>query len=150
MENILITLGEELTPIILNFVVVLVTLLFGYLGKKAGKLFDNLSERERVKTVIDLGHKHKEIVQSAVEFAEQVGKQLKLHGEEKFNLAKETAIASAQKEGIDISTADIDMLIESAVNAFNGGFSAIRTQEITTDELYIGEAKKEQEDVVEG
>jgi len=140
MDEFLTSLGAELTPYIINFIVVLVGILFTYLGKKAGKLFDELADNKRVKTVVELGHKHKEIVQSAVEFAEQVGKKLQIHGEEKFELAKKTAIESARKEGIDLSTADLDMLIESAVNSFNKGFKDIKAQKVTTAELRVEEA----------
>ena len=59
----------------------------------------------------------KEIVKATVEYVEQVFKEI--HGEEKLNKAKEKALDWLKEKGIKISDAELEILIESAVNGFN-------------------------------
>lgn len=59
----------------------------------------------------------KEIVKSTVEYVEQVSTTLK--SEEKFAQAKAKAVEWLNSKGISISDTEIEILIESAVNALN-------------------------------
>ena len=138
MEEMLSMLGEGLTPIIVNFVIILAGLLFSYLGKKAGEWFDALSKREKVKTMKDLADRNQELASLAVQFAEQVGKNLNLHGKEKYELAKEKLIDSANKEGLNIDNADINLLIESSLASFNNAFADAR-KPVDSDEPELKE-----------
>ena len=63
----------------------------------------------------------KEIVKATVEYVEQINKTLEIKktSEEKFNQAKEKAIEWLSEKGINISDTEIEILIESCVNAFN-------------------------------
>lgn len=60
------------------------------------------------------------VVKNTVQYVEQVFGTLK--GAEKLEKAKETAIDWLQEKGIDISDAELTILIESSVKALKGGF----------------------------
>lgn len=59
----------------------------------------------------------KEIVKDTVNYVEQVFKDI--HGKEKLEKAKEKALEWLNEKGIKISGTELEILIESAVNAFN-------------------------------
>lgn len=60
----------------------------------------------------------KEIVKDTVNYVEQVFKDI--HGEEKLEMAKTKAIEWLNEKSIKISTTELEILIESAVNALKG------------------------------
>ena len=69
---------------------------------------------------IDIKNEHiKAIVEDAVNFAEQVGKELNIHGTEKFKKAEEKVVSVLAAKGIKLTTDEIEMLIKSAVKAMN-------------------------------
>ncbi len=60
----------------------------------------------------------KEIVKDTVNYVEQVFKDI--HGEEKLEMAKRKSIEWLNEKGIKISETELEILIESAVNALKG------------------------------
>lgn len=77
----------------------------------------------RLKTVYEahINTKEKEaIVKHTVQYVEQVFGALQ--GAEKLEKAKETSLEWLNSKGIDISDAELTVLIESAVAALKGGF----------------------------
>lgn len=122
MDNFVEALVNGVTPLAVQLVVILVGLVFGYIGKEAGKFFNKLSKREDVKLAKEVLNRNRELVQDAVEFVEQEAKRLDLHGFEKFELAKQTVVEHAREAGVNISEQDINVLIEKAVLSINQGF----------------------------
>lgn len=61
----------------------------------------------------------KEIVKATVEYVEQISKSISISSENKFNKAKEKALEWLNEKGIKISDTELEILIESAVQAFN-------------------------------
>jgi hypothetical protein len=61
------------------------------------------------------------VVKNAVKFVEQVYKDL--HGEEKLNVALESATNMLNEKGITVSELEMRVLIESAVAEFNNAFT---------------------------
>lgn len=77
----------------------------------------------RVKTVYEkhINTKEKEaVIKNTVRYVEQVFNALK--GEEKLEKAKITALDWLQEKGIDISDAELSILIESSVKGLKDGF----------------------------
>ena len=63
----------------------------------------------------------KEIVNTCVRAVEQIYKEL--HGEEKLEKCIESSTEMLNEKGITITSIELRMLIESAVNEFNNGFN---------------------------
>ena len=61
------------------------------------------------------------VAKTAVQFVEQVYKDL--HGEEKLNEALAAASEMLAEKGITVSELELRVLIEAAVNEFNGAFN---------------------------
>lgn len=61
----------------------------------------------------------KEIVKATVEYVEQISKSVSISSENKFNKAKEKALEWLSEKGIKISDTELEVLIESAVQALN-------------------------------
>lgn len=70
----------------------------------------------------------KEIVKSTVEYVEQVCKSLEVKpkAQEKFLKAKTKAQEWLESKGIEISDTEIEILIESAVNALNSSKKEVK------------------------
>lgn len=92
----------------------LATLLAGWFAILGNKI--KIAYEEKVNTQIK-----KEVVQATVEYVEQVYKALK--GDEKLEKAAEKASFILNDKGINITGAELRMLIESAVYGLNQGFS---------------------------
>ncbi|MEG2351235.1 MAG: phage holin, LLH family [Bacilli bacterium] len=63
----------------------------------------------------------KEIVDLTVKYVEQVSKSAMLNSEEKLQKAKEKALEWLKERKLSISETELEILIESAVNALSGG-----------------------------
>lgn len=100
----------ELQP----YLVGILTVILGYAGNKLRLYFDAKIDTEKQGQI-------KDIVKGVVAFVEQVAKvDVKLKGEEKFNLAKEKAILLLNEKGLVISEVELDMMIESFVLGLKG------------------------------
>lgn len=100
----------EVTPYFIDFLAVCIGCLFAYLGTKAKTLYT-----ETVNTQVK-----KDVVNSTVQYIEQIYKDI--HGEEKLNKALEKAEELLTEKGIPVNKEELTVLIEAAVNSFNGGF----------------------------
>lgn len=88
----------------------IVSALFGYLGIVAKKLYEKyINTKEKQKVAEDV-----------VRFTEQVYKDL--HGEEKLEKALEAAAEILAEKGIQCSSLELRVLIESALASFNEAF----------------------------
>lgn len=143
MDNFVVTVGEQIAPLVIQFIVVIVGLVFTYLGTLLGRLFKGLNERAEGNIVGDILKRNEQIVKDAVAFVEQEAKKLDLHGHEKFNLAKKTAIEHAEKAGITIAESDIDLFIEKAVLSLNTGFNEGRLFEQGMEDMESSEGINE-------
>lgn len=84
----------------------------------------------RMKTVYEkyVNTKEKEaVIRNTVQYVEQVFSAL--NGAEKLEKAKITAIDWLQEKGIDISDAELTILIESSVKALKGSFYGSNNKE---------------------
>ena len=86
------------------------TALFGFIGAKLKKIFEN-REAESTK---------EKVVRTCVKAVEQLYRDL--DGPEKLKKAKENITAMLSSKGIDISEIEMDMLIEACVAEFNFSF----------------------------
>lgn len=108
---------EAIQPMIVNVIVTVVGIVASYVGLKVKSIYN-----EKVNT------KEKEtVVQHTVEYVEQVYKDV--HGEEKFNAAMDKVIELLEEKGIEFTKAELEVLIESAVNGFNKGFTELVVEE---------------------
>lgn len=97
----------EYLPKILEYAIIIIA---GILANKAKKLINT-----------DI---KKAIVRDTVKYVEQVFRDV--HGVEKFDAAKDKAVALLREKGIKISDEEIIVLIESAVSEMNKNDSAIK------------------------
>lgn len=105
MDTILNAIQSNLLEIINVILVGIVT----FIGTKIKKIYEEyINDKTK-----------KEIVKATVEYVEQVSSTLEKTSEEKFNQAKTKAIEWLNEKGINISDTELEILIESAVNAFN-------------------------------
>ena len=122
MENneILNQFMQILLPVLATFL----TGLFTYIGTKLKAAYENKVNTETAKTVVE----------NAVRFVEQV--YTDLHGKEKLEKATEQVSQILQSKGINITKAEINMLIESAVYGLNDGwFKEYTIDDTTIEEL---------------
>lgn len=101
---------ESLQIEIINFAIVLLTALLGFITKHLVSYLKN-------KGVIAKLESHKNITSIAVQAVEQGYKHL--HGKEKLNVAKIEIIKMAKSKGIKVTEKELDLLIESAVKEMN-------------------------------
>jgi len=111
MDTILAGIQNNILEII-NLILVGV---FTYLGTRIKKLYEKYVN-DKTK---------KEVVKATVEYVEQICSTLdvKKTSQEKFNQAKEKSIEWLNEKGIDISETELEILIESAVNALKASVS---------------------------
>jgi hypothetical protein len=102
MNEIFTEFLNQLVPVLLSLVLALVTAGAAFLGRKVSMFLDSKTKRA--------------VVESAVSMVEQIGKAL--GSEEKFDRAKAIVVAILNEKGIKISDAEVQMLIEEAVNTF--------------------------------
>ncbi|MBO5507435.1 MAG: hypothetical protein J6A00_06695 [Bacteroides sp.] len=95
-----------------NILCSIITALVGYIGIEIKRIY--------VKYIND--ETKKSVVRTCVKAVEQLYKDL--HGEEKLNKCIESVSAMLCDKGIAITDIEVRMLIESAVNEFNNGFTS--------------------------
>lgn len=120
MENneILNQFIQILLPILATFL----TGLFTYIGNRLKKVYEEKVNNETAKAVVE----------DAVRFVEQV--YTDLNGKEKLQKATEQVSEVLQSKGIKITSAEINMLIESAVYGLNEGwFDKKENQQLLKD-----------------
>ncbi len=96
--------------IILPILATALTTVLSYVGVRLKMIYE-----KRVNT-----REKEAVVKNTVQFIEQVYGALK--GAEKLEKAKATALDWLNEKGIEISDAELTILIESAVKALKGGF----------------------------
>ena len=101
---------EAIQPAFMSLLGTVVTCLFGYIGLKAKQVYTKYVDNQ-VK---------QDVVNSTVNYVEQVYKDI--HGKEKLQKAKEKVTEILTEQGIKITDADLEMLIESAVYGLNAGW----------------------------
>ena len=110
---------NQFIQILLPILATVLTAVFTYIGNRLKKVFEEKINNETAKTV----------VQDAVKFVEQV--YTDLSGKEKLEKATEQVSEILKSKGIVLSSAEINMLIESAVYGLNEGwFDKKENQEI--------------------
>lgn len=102
--------NEFLSQYGLIIIYTLLTAVFGFIGAKLKKVFEN-REAESTK---------EKVVRTCVKAVEQLYRDL--DGPEKLKKAKENITAMLNSKGIDISDIEMDMLIEACVAEFNFAF----------------------------
>lgn len=120
MENneILNQFIQILLPILATFL----TGLFTYIGNRLKKVYEEKVNNETAKAVVE----------DAVRFVEQV--YTDLNGKEKLQKATEQVAEVLASKGIKITSAEINMLIESAVYGLNEGwFDKKENQQLLKD-----------------
>lgn len=109
---------QILLPILATFL----TGLFTYIGNRLKKVYEEKVNNETAKAVVE----------DAVRFVEQV--YTDLNGKEKLQKATEQVAEVLASKGIKITSAEINMLIESAVYGLNEGwFDKKENQQLLKD-----------------
>ena len=101
---------NQLIQILLPVIATFLTGLFTYIGTRLKSAYEQKVNTETAKVVVE----------NAVRFVEQVYKDL--HGKEKLEKAVEQVSQILASKGINLSEAEINMLIESAVYGLNEGW----------------------------
>ena len=101
---------NQLIQILLPVLATFLTGLFTYIGTRLKNAYEQKVNTETAKVVVE----------NAVRFVEQVYKDL--HGKEKLEKAVEQVSQILASKGINLSEAEINMLIESAVYGLNEGW----------------------------
>lgn len=104
------SLVNQLMEILLPILATFLTGMFTYIGTRLKTAYEQKINTETAKAVVD----------DAVKFVEQVYKDL--HGKEKLEKAVEQVSQVLISKGINLSEAEITMLIESAVYGLNQGW----------------------------
>lgn len=103
-------IGNQLIEILLPILATFLTGFFTYLGTKLKMAYEKKINTETAKTVVN----------DAVRFVEQVYKDL--DGPDKLQKAVEQVSVILKSKGINITDAEINMLIESAVYSLKEGW----------------------------
>ena len=101
---------NQLIQILLPVLATFLTGLFTYIGTRLKNAYEQKVNTETAKVVVE----------NAVRFVEQLYKDL--HGKEKLEKAVEQVSQILASKGINLSEAEINMLIESAVYGLNEGW----------------------------
>lgn len=101
-------LVSQLTPIIINAVIVVVGFIFTRIGFIAKDFFDDKTKRA--------------IAEQTVMYVKQIGDAM--DASEKLAKAKEDIQAQLAEKGIRITDLELTVLIESAVNNFKGAWNS--------------------------
>ena len=108
---------NQLIQILLPILATFLTGLFTYIGARLKSAYEQKVNTETAKVVVE----------NAVRFVEQVYKDL--HGKEKLEKAVEQVSQILASKGINLSEAEINMLIESAVYGLNEGWFEFKEPE---------------------
>jgi len=103
MENLL----NEITPLLIDLMKIILTAIAGYIALKAKMFFDSRVDKDKQEMII-------KYVKFAVEYAEQIG--IDLASEEKLSLAKQKVLSWAYEKGINITGEELEVLIEAFVH----------------------------------
>lgn len=109
---------NQLIQILLPILATFLTGLFTYIGTRLKSAYEQKVNTETAKVVVE----------NAVRFVEQVYKDL--HGKEKLEKAVEQVSQILASKGINLSDAEINMLIESAVYGLNEGWFSDTTKQV--------------------
>ena len=104
---------NQLIQILLPILATFLTGLFTYIGTRLKSAYEQKVNTETAKVVVE----------NAVRFVEQVYKDL--HGKEKLEKAVEQVSQILASKGINLSEAEINMLIESAVYSLKSGLTEV-------------------------
>lgn len=135
MENneILNQFIQILLPILATFL----TGVFTYIGNRLKKAYEEKVNNDTAKAVVE----------DAVKFVEQVYTDLK--GKEKLELATNQVAEVLASKGIKITSAEINMLIESAVYGLNQGwFDKKENQELMQDLKLLATNLKDKQEII--
>ena len=126
---------KELTPSLIAIAGILLSFIAAWLGAQAKRTLASMEANETDTKV-------RKIVESTVEYVEQVGRAL--GGAEKLVLAKATALKWLSEKGIVVSEVELDVLIESTVNKFFANYNIIeaKTVPVIVEGTPIVEVKK--------
>ena len=102
---------EVLMPAVLQLAGTIVMVVAGVIGYQIKKLYTQYVDTQT----------KKDVVATTVQYVEQICKDL--HGQEKLDMAIDRASALLAEQGINVSSTELETLIEAAVNGFNGGWS---------------------------
>ena len=105
---------NQLIQILLPILATFLTGLFTYIGTRLKNAYEQKVNTETAKVVVE----------NAVRFVEQVYKDL--HGKEKLEKAVEQVSQILASKGINLSEAEINILIESAVYGLNEGWFELK------------------------
>ena len=105
---------NQLIQILLPVLATFLSGLFTYIGTRLKNAYEQKVNTETAKVVVE----------NAVRFVEQVYKDL--HGKEKLEKAVEQVSQVLASKGINLSEAEINMLIESAVYGLNEGWFELK------------------------
>lgn len=100
---------EFVSTYLFPFLATVITGVVSYVGMQIKKAYTKYTDTRN----------KKEIVSSVVSFVEQTSKDKQISCEEKFNSAKEKANEWLSTKGIKASDAELEILIEDAVNNMN-------------------------------
>lgn len=103
-------LVSAIQPAVISLAATIITCLFGYVGLTVKNAYTKYVDTDTKKKVVD----------STVEYIEQV--YTDIHGDDKFELAKEKVVNLLNEKCINISEEEIETLIESAVYGLNKGW----------------------------
>lgn len=102
---------NQCLDVILPAVASVIAILFGVLGAKIKQIYNEKSQNETVKVVVD----------NVVKWVQQV--YYELEGPEKLQKALTEASTILKEKGITISETELDMMIESAVYGLKQGMT---------------------------
>ena len=124
---------NQIIQILLPILATALTALFTYIGTALKRAYEEKINNETAKAIVN----------DAVKFVEQVYSDLS--GKEKLEKATQQVSEILQSKGINITPAEINMLIESAVYGLNEGwFDKKENQELLKDlKLLAQNAKQE-------
>ena len=108
---------NQLIQILLPILATFLTGLFTYIGTRLKNAYEQKVNTETARVVVE----------NAVRFVEQVYKDL--HGKEKLEKAVEQVSQILASKGINLSEAEINILIESAVYGLNEGWFELKEPE---------------------
>ena len=107
---------EQIIEILVGALAQVLVIVIGVVAGFAGMKVKNFYKQKEIKETIE---NNKIIVGIAVDFAEQTYKAL--DGAERFEKAKDKAIAMMNERGIPVKEEEIDAMIEQAVLSFKNG-----------------------------
>ena len=104
---------EQIIEILVSALAQILVIVIGAVAGLAGMKVKNFYNQKEIKETIE---NNKVIIGIAVDFAEQTYKTLE--GSERFEKAKDKAIAMMNERGIPVKEEEIDAMIEQAVLSF--------------------------------